>query len=216
MSNIEFLPFTNDYINSVEKTPGVYMIKNILNNKYYIGSSMNIRRRLQCHSSKLNRQTHHNLHLQYAFNKYGRKAFVFSILETCEPIIDTLIFLEQKYLDLKPEYNISPTAYSNCGYHHTLSARRKMSKSRTGKARLVNKTDYAQPKSIKNKNYQHKERFVPVCQYDLEGNLLNEYESVSEAARSINRLRHGIRDACTGKQLTAYGYIWKYKNKETI
>ena len=216
MSNIEFLPFTGDYINLVEKTSGVYMIKNILNNKYYIGSSLNIRRRLQCHSSRLNRSTHNNLHLQSAFNKYGRKAFVFSILETCEPIIDTLTFLEQKYLDLKPEYNISPTAYSNCGYRHSLNSRKKMSKSRTGKPKLIHKTTYAHPDPIKNKNYQHKELFIPVCQYDLNGKLLNEYESISEAARSINRMRNGIRDACKGRQLTAYGYIWKYKKEEVI
>ena len=41
-----FYPFCQRHINKTTKCAGVYMIKNILNGKTYIGSSSSIRRRL--------------------------------------------------------------------------------------------------------------------------------------------------------------------------
>ena len=56
-----------------------------------------------------------------------------------------------------------------------------------------------------------KGRRKQVAQYDLDGNLLNIYNSCRKAARSINAPYHvGINACCLGKQATAYGYIWKY------
>jgi len=51
-----------------------------------------------------------------------------------------------------------------------------------------------------------------VLQYDLQGNILNEYYSASEAARSINKIPSAIIECCNGKRKSAYGHIWKYKN----
>ena len=51
-----------------------------------------------------------------------------------------------------------------------------------------------------------------VEQYDLDGNFIREYDSCREAARSINAPYHvGINACCLGRQKTAYGYKWKYK-----
>lgn len=51
-----------------------------------------------------------------------------------------------------------------------------------------------------------------VEQYDLDGNLLNVFSSCREAARSIGAPYHvGINSCCLGRQKTAYGYKWKYK-----
>ncbi|MEG7697747.1 GIY-YIG nuclease family protein, partial [Listeria monocytogenes] len=56
---------------SLEK-PGIYFIKNTINNKMYIGSStMKIYKRVQHHYSELKRDNHKNKHLQNAWNKYG-------------------------------------------------------------------------------------------------------------------------------------------------
>lgn len=50
-----------------------------------------------------------------------------------------------------------------------------------------------------------------VLQYDLNGNLLNEFESSGEARRRLRLLSNHITDCCTGKLSNAYGFIWKYK-----
>ena len=88
-----------------EKICGIYSIVNILNNKCYIGSSSNFRRREQIHKSQLKNNRHHNLYLQRSWNKYGKDNFKFEIIEECD--VKKLFKKEEEYIDLiKPEYNI--------------------------------------------------------------------------------------------------------------
>lgn len=49
-----------------------------------------------------------------------------------------------------------------------------------------------------------------VYQFDLNGNLVANYESVNEAYRQT-KIRH-ISECATGKQKTAGGYIWSYNS----
>src|SRR5271170_3555120 len=53
------------------QSAGVYMLLNRVNSKYYIGSSVNLARRLKQHI--LGHSS--NNHLQNAFNKYGLQSF---------------------------------------------------------------------------------------------------------------------------------------------
>ncbi len=66
------------------KKIGIYKIKNIINNKVYIGSSINILDRKRTHLYKLRKNKHENNHLQNSFNKYGEKNFIFSIIIECD------------------------------------------------------------------------------------------------------------------------------------
>lgn len=59
----------------------IYCIKNILNNKVYIGSSVNFNKRKNLHLHYLKNNKHHSNHLQKAWNKYGKENFVFEIIE---------------------------------------------------------------------------------------------------------------------------------------
>jgi len=52
---------------------------------------------------------------------------------------------------------------------------------------------------------------TPVIKFDTDDNSIKEYNSVQEAASSINLTRHAIIMACNGKNKTAGGYKWKYK-----
>lgn len=51
-----------------------------------------------------------------------------------------------------------------------------------------------------------------VLQYDLDMNLLNEFKSLAEAARSLDGNHGNISMCCQSKRKTAYKFIWKYKN----
>lgn len=64
----------------------IYQIKNLKNNKIYIGSSKNYEKRKYQHKYELNNEIHKNTHLQNAWKKYGEDAFEFSILEECEDL----------------------------------------------------------------------------------------------------------------------------------
>lgn len=95
-------------------TEGIYKIQNWIDNKIYIGSSKNIKRRFNAHRSYLNNGIHPNDHLQNAWNIYGHEIFVFEILEVC--VEDKLNTIEQKWIDKfdssnnEKGYNLRPTA----------------------------------------------------------------------------------------------------------
>lgn len=105
---------------------GVYQIKNLMDGKLYVGSSVNFTERWTRHQRELRRNTHHNQRLQNAWNKYGETSFEFSILLQCDR--ERSIVHEQGAIDfLKPEYNICPTAKSLVGLSHSEATRNKLS-----------------------------------------------------------------------------------------
>lgn len=50
-----------------------------------------------------------------------------------------------------------------------------------------------------------------VLQFDLQGNLIKEFEGIREAHKQLNISREGISRCCQGKLETSGGYKWKYK-----
>lgn len=84
---------------------GVYLIKNTVNSKIYIGSTISLYKRSSQHKSKLLSNKHPNAHLQNAINKYGIENFCFEVLEVCEK--EKIREREGYYITtLKPQYNI--------------------------------------------------------------------------------------------------------------
>ena len=53
-----------------------------------------------------------------------------------------------------------------------------------------------------------------VNQYDLSGNLIKEWGCFRDIQRELGFPHSNISSCCRGKQKTAYGYIWKYEEKE--
>lgn len=62
---------------------GVYGIYNVVRDKWYVGSSLNISQRWSNHKSTLQRGCHHNIKLQNAYNVYGESAFEYHVLTPC-------------------------------------------------------------------------------------------------------------------------------------
>jgi group I intron endonuclease len=116
----------------MEKTTGIYIIRNLTNGNCYVGSSVDINKRWGRHRKSLHKGNHHSIYLQRAWNTHGEDSFNFYVAEECE--CGELISREQWYIDaLNPAYNISKTAGSPLGVKHTDETRMKMSISATGK-----------------------------------------------------------------------------------
>lgn len=58
---------------------------------------------------------------------------------------------------------------------------------------------------------------VPIIQFDMNGNMIAEYSSVGEATRINNFAnRTNITQNLRGKTKSAYGYVWMYKQDNTM
>lgn len=75
----------------------IYKIINLVNDKFYVGSTSNTRERFRTHRNKLRRGVHHCKHLQAAWNKYGEEKFDFRVIETV-PLGESLQAAEDKWL----------------------------------------------------------------------------------------------------------------------
>ena len=98
-----------------EKVAGIYYIQNNVNGKRYIGSSVDVYRRIKCHLNNLRKGVHVNVHLSRAWSNVGETLFETGI---CEFVSDVskLIEREQHWIDTEGYYNIAPVAGSTLGF----------------------------------------------------------------------------------------------------
>ena len=96
------------------KVTGIYMIKNLHNDKIYIGQSVNIKKRWEQHikTSKNKRNKSYKYPLYKEMRIYGIDAFQFSILEICEePLLNQQeIYWIEKYEAFKNPSHYNRTA----------------------------------------------------------------------------------------------------------
>ena len=65
---------------------GIYYIKNMINDKYYVGQSINVEERWRQERMRLSsKKTAWNVHLQNAWRLYGENNFEFVVIEECLP-----------------------------------------------------------------------------------------------------------------------------------
>lgn len=118
---------------------GIYRWISSTNNYSYIGSSINITKRLRRYYNinYLNNKIVRDNSLIYrALLKQGYKNFNLEILEYCNR--NYLFNREQYYLDLlKPEYNICKTAGSMLGFKHSAKTRLNFKNRDTGTGHIT-------------------------------------------------------------------------------
>jgi hypothetical protein len=88
-------------------------------------------------------------------------------------------------------------------------------KSKSHKGRLFTDEHKAKIKAKREylKNRKNDWQNIPILQYNIQMDLIKEWNSQKEAQISFNKPKSdGIGAVCRGKQKTAYGYIWKFKN----
>lgn len=185
---------------NLSSTPicGIYCIKNIINNKVYIGQSIDIERRWVQHKYGKG-----NLILKNAINKYGLDNFKFEVLESVniknknkDDINKILIKLEQKYFD-----NVKPFLNKN-GYNIQKTSKPNLTPNKSDNfGELISKI------KIDN-NHCGK----AVLQYDLTGGLMKTWKSAAEIERELCYKAECISGVCLKKRPTYKKYIWRFYN----
>ena len=187
------------------KISGIYKITNIVNNKFYIGSSNDIYHRLKHHYSDLKNNNHHNKYLLRSFQKYNKDNFKVEIIEIVEQSL--LIEREQYYIDtLKPQYNLMLDVINN---KLTESSKKQISETLkkqylTGKLVVKNSTDIEE-----------------VIIYDFNCKCINKFKSRKKAAKfllllypnfKLDRLEIKIRLLMRGYAKSTRSKLGVFKN----
>lgn len=144
---------------------GIYCIENIVNNKKYIGSTVNLAHRKRQHFSLLNQGKHFNKHLQSSWNKYGQKNFVYKIVEYCS----------NEFLEIREDFYIK---LFEAQYNKRDSGRRGAMSEGT---RLRMKAARKKLKEANSIKYKESEREVAV--YDVNGNFIETLSNPKELCR---------------------------------
>ena len=196
---------------------GIYRIRNLTNNKFYIGSAVNLNKRKNQHFHYLRNNKHHNKPLQNSYNKYGESSFIFEIMCFCYK--EDLIKNEQFYIDkYKPHYNICKIAGSSLGRKPTKETILKMKITHSKRnCKHSEETKLKMSISAKGKVISEQQRIkisktlsIPILQLDKKGNFIKEYNSTKEAFDKTNIFN--ITAVLKGYRKYAGKYKWIYKN----
>lgn len=179
----------------LKRTSGIYCIENILNNKKYVGSSVDFYYRWHRHRSDLIRNKHGNRKLQNSWNKNNPEDFIVYILEECEEL--DLTKREQFWIDkLNPKFNI------------TLLVERNILSQESRE--LISKTlkEGYESGRIKSRS------FVEIDAYDLKGNLIGSFNSCKDCYSFFNVSESMLTSVLKYKSKQAKGFVFRYKGEK--
>lgn len=118
-------------IDHLPRVSGIYKITCTANGKFYIGSAVNIYKRIYEHRRVLRKNSHHASKLQRTYNKYGETSFIAEVLLTCYKT--NLVTFEQLCMDvLLPQLNSCKVAGSCLGLRHSQETKDKIGKLHKG------------------------------------------------------------------------------------
>lgn len=207
---------------------GIYAIINMINNKIYIGKSINIYQRMKEHITRLNtKNKDENIHLIRAWHKYGKNNFKYIVLEYIDdPNEDILKHRELYWItslkstDRKIGYNLRLDTATKC----ILSDETKLKLKESRKLRSIKYPEldkeigkkvsafwknhqYAKEKmSKKISTLKRKYYFV---QYSKSGEFIKKWNSIDDIISNNPSYKwQNIYSVCNGYKSSIYGYIW--------
>lgn len=209
----------------------VYKITNTINNKVYYGiTKCTINKRWSEHKSK---SKSGKSHLSLAIKKYGASAFKIEIVNHCSSeneMYELEIYLIQKHKSNNPIYGYNNSCggeVSSSGKKLSLEQRNKISKYQKGRKRKPHSSEAKSKMSLSAKgrdmsklilnsvkkrkgNLSH--NICKVYKYDLDGTLIEDYASLTLAAKSVNGVVSAFSALKSGKLKTYKNYKWKFEN----
>lgn len=172
----------------------IYLRTNLVNGKQYVGQTNDFKQR-EC-DWKCTKSSYAGAYIDNARKKYGLENWKVEILKECdtqEELNEWEIYYIKKYNTKKPNgYNLTDGGNSTTGYKHTEETIERI-------------RHYGMYESSYRKQ---------VLQYDLDGNFIREWMSVSECCR--NGYQGVISACCRGERRRYKGFQWKYKISDEI
>lgn len=224
-----------------KKICGIYKITNIMNGHVYIGQSREIHKRWIEHKTTFKSKTKGTI-LYKAMQKYGFENFVFEIIEECQPkdLDKREIYYIKEYNSYafnEPRcgYNMTKGGdgqngwgkkvcqYSLDGnyiktFDSMVEAERELGFSRGG---ITNCCSHRR-NSLGGYMWQFEGEEPPkpyinpkeksVCQYDLDGNFIRTFKSITDASIFLGCNKTQISECCRLEDKSCFGYQWRFEN----
>lgn len=205
---------------------GIYLIRNLINGKVYIGKSINIYRRISAHISALNIKSkhHENEHFINAWHKYGRSNFSYTVLEECifnELKEKELLYIE-KYGSLNRTLGYNFRLDSGSGMIPLDSTRKKYSEALIRRFSKQEERDKVSKRvkefwknnpEIKNQmalNVKKAKKKFIFYKMDESENILETFSSIEEIVNKYPQFKwQNIYAVCNGYKKRIYGFKWK-------
>ena len=171
----------------------IYKISNNLNNKVYIGSSIDVERRWRQHKeASINEKDHHyNYPLMVAFREFGIANFTFEVVDTL-PDYQAMIQAEHDWI-------IKENCIVPNGYNQTNNTNSPMFDPNVAKKMSDTKRD------------KYGKR---VSEIDSNGNIIDVWDSLAEAGEKTGLDRFKISDVCNGRRLTTGDRVFRFLDEE--
>jgi group I intron endonuclease len=213
---------------------GIYCIENLINNKKYIGQSVDIDNRWYKHKYALDCGKHDNDYLQKSWNKYGENNFKFYVIEHCD--VDQLNERETYYISFYDTfvnrdkgYNLTSGGGANnkfsqevcdkkskalMGHSVSQETRKKISKHHADvsgeKHPMYGKkhTEAAKQKMRQAGLGRPSARKILTNVYCI--SLDRTFENATEAGKILNLDSGAILKCCRGERKTCGGYEWSF------
>lgn len=184
---------------------GIYTIKNIINNKIYVGSSVNIKSRIYKHQYLLRKNIHTNQALQALCNKYGINNFEFEVLEECDE--EFILSQENYWCNMLSSYN------NKYGYNILLINTFTNTLRHSDSTKLL--MSHIKKNDINNKERMKyalscKKKPISIKEFDFNLNKVTFWNKISDAAKFYNINSSGIRMCCKGIILSYKDKYWKF------
>jgi group I intron endonuclease len=209
----------------------IYKAQNIVNNMIYIGATKyGLEARIADHIQKANIESGYQF--QKAIGTYGPEAFVWEQLDTATTIDE----LAKKEINYILDYNSFYTGYNSdkgggfkkSVYKYNLDGSLNSTYPDLNSAAIsIKSTKQAVSRACWNVNhtlggyfwtYEYHESFIPksdvrkkpVTQYKLNGDIVSNFTSASEAARKTGVSKTCITRCCREEREQTGGFLWKY------
>jgi len=186
---------------------GVYCVKNP-EGKLYIGSTIDFERRKTEYKSLKSIGPK----VKASIETYGFDQHQMFIIQVCEE--GELLEKEQMFIDFyNPELNTRKKAN-----RPSARVRKKMSKAQTGKKhseetkKKLSKAKAGENNPFYGRKGKDNPSSIPILQLDKEGNIIQEWFGVREAAKQLGIDHGSIIKCCKGKYKACGGFRWEYKS----
>lgn len=214
---------------------GVYIIKNLINGKVYIGQSIDIQNRFLNHKSEsFNPKSNaYNTAIHRAIRKYGIDNFSFEIIEECkkEDLYEREKYWIKYYNSYGEGYNLTPGGEGVVSIDYDKA--RKLWDDGLSIAQIASEMNCSKHTiifALKNyENYNSELSFQrgrkitgekrskrKIYQYSLDGDFIREYNSSKEIEVVLGIKPKQLSSVFSGKQNTAGGFQWSKERVEKM